>query len=94
VARLSIDAQTIDRIQSLRRGGFSFGEIAKALSLPKSTVIYHSAAIKVQQDGHKEILRILLDLAVAFEPGEPFKELPLPNIVLASLKRLREIMRQ
>ncbi len=92
--RATIDAQTVDRIQFLRRGGFSFGEIAKALGLPKSAVIYYSAAIRVQENGHNELLRILSDLATALEPGEPFKEPPLPNIVIAKLKRLHEIMRQ
>ena len=91
--RATIDAQTVDRIQFLRRGGFSFGEIAKALDLPKSAVIYHSAAIRVQENGHNELLRILSDLATALEPSEPFKEPPLPNIVIAKLKRLHEIMR-
>ena len=89
-----IDAQTIARIQSLRRGGFSFGDIARALGLPKSAVIYHSAAIGVQENGHSELLRILSDLVTALEPGELFKEPPLPNIVIAKLKRLHEIMRQ
>jgi hypothetical protein len=92
--RATIDAQTVDRIQYLRRGGFSFGEIAKALGLPKSAVIYYSAAIRVQENGHNELLRILSDLATALEPGEPFKEPPLPNIVIAKLQRLHEIMRQ
>ncbi len=92
--RATIDAQTVDRIQFLRRGGFSFGKIAKALGLPKSAVIYYSAAIRVQENGHNELLRILSDLATALEPGEPFKEPPLPNIVIAKLKRLHEIMRQ
>ena len=90
--RTTIDAQTVERIQFLRRGGFSFGEIAKALGLPKSTVIYYSAAIRVQQNGHNELLRILSDLLVALEPGKPFEEPPLPNIIIAKLKRLEEIM--
>ena len=92
--RDTIDAETKARIQRLRRGGFSFGEIARALGLPKSAVIYHSAAIRVRENGHNELLRILSDLATALEPGEPFKEPPLPNIVIAKLKRLHEIMRQ
>lgn len=89
----TINAQTIERIQSLRRGGFSFGEIANALGLPKSAVIYYCAGIRVQQDGHNEILRILSDLVTALEPGVPFEEPPLPNAVIARLKRLWEIMR-
>ena len=92
--RAIIDAQTVDRIQFLRRGGFSFGEIAKALGLPKSTVIYYSAAIRVREDGHNELLRTLSDLVVALEPGKPFEEPPLPNILIAKLKHLEEIMRQ
>jgi hypothetical protein len=92
--RSVIDADTIARIQSLRRGGFSFGEIAKALGLPKSSVIYYSAAIRVQANGHNELLRILSDLVAALEPGKPFEEPPLPNFIIAKLKRLEEIMRQ
>jgi len=94
MAKATIDAKTIDRIQLLRRGGFSFGEIAKALGLPKSSVIYYSAAIRVQANGHNELLRILSDLVAALEPGKPFKEPPLPNFIIAKLKRLGEIMRQ
>lgn len=94
MARATIDAQTIDKVQLLRRGGFSFGEIAKALALTKSSVIYYSAAIRVQENGHNELLRILSDIAVALEPGKPFKEPPLPNFIIAKLKRLEEIMRQ
>lgn len=87
-----INPETVDKIQSLRRAGFSFREIADALKLPKSTVIYHCSATRVQKDGHSEIVRILADLSAELEPGQPFKELPLPSIVIAKLKVLRDIM--
>ncbi len=90
----SIDLGTVERIQALRRAGFSFGEIAEAVKLPRSAVIYHCSSIKVRNDGHTEVMRILADLVVELEPGRPFKEPPLPNAVIARLKRLSEIMRQ
>lgn len=92
MGRSNTDNNTISKIQSLRRAGFSFGEIADALEVPKSTVIYYCSAIKVDKDGHNEVVRILADIAAALEPGQPFKELPLPNIAIAKINSLRNIM--
>jgi hypothetical protein len=92
MSRLGMDPVKVAKIQALRRAGFSFAEIADALAVPKSTVIYHSSSIPVRRDGHNEILRTLADLAAALEPGRLFQEPPLPNVIIAKFKRLQEIM--
>lgn len=83
--------EMVGKAQALRRGGFSFSEISNATGLPRASVMYYVAGIKVSEDGHSEVLRCLSDVATAFKPeGQP----PLPNIILEALKKMSEVMQE
>lgn len=80
----------IERVKGLRRAGFSFRKIADATQMPLPSVMYHCGGIKVNQNGHSEILRSLSDIATAFQPGR----LPLPNVITEALVKISEEMKE
>jgi len=87
--------EMIGKAQALRRGGFSFSEISNATGLPRASVMYYVAGIKISEDGHSEILRCLSDVATAFKPGSLQQgQPPMPNIILEALEKISEVMQE
>lgn len=90
---LKYTEKDIQRMQALRRSGFSFDEISRALSIPRNTVIYYCGSIWPERNGHDELARNLSDLFTALEPTSPGESnIPLPRAAQVALQRIRALM--
>lgn len=80
----------IKKIRALRQFGSSFAEISSLEGIPISTVIYHTASVKIDEDGRNQILRALADAIAKLQPGDFPTEPPLPSAVIVKLQELEE----
>jgi len=76
----------IEQAKEMRQYGATLREIGKELSMPVLTVAYHVRGVPVDSEGHRVVYRKVDDIVTMFRPGTPFKELPLPQWMLAYLE--------
>ena len=89
--RFVYDQQTIQEAKRLRQCGYTYQEISDLTGMKMTTVIHHTQNVKCTvDDAHRPVWKTIDDVRAFFEPGTPFKQLPLPKGLLAYLGLLEE----